>query len=79
MAALRTAGDLAWDTPAGRAATRAVGEIGATAALATAMAAVGLTTRLATFRTLGLRPLWVGAGAALLVGAAALGLAAAIH
>lgn len=47
----------------------------ATGALATALAAVGLQTRLATLVRLGWRPMALGAGAALGVGVTALGLA----
>jgi uncharacterized membrane protein YadS len=42
------------------------------------MASVGLTTRLGVFRGLGLRPLYLGALAATLVGALSLALAAAV-
>jgi uncharacterized integral membrane protein (TIGR00698 family) len=76
MAVLRTIGDAAWEGEAWRGATKAIGETAAGACLGTAMAAVGLTTSLTTFRGLGLRPLYVGASAALLVGALAMALAA---
>ncbi|HUP65315.1 MAG TPA: putative sulfate exporter family transporter [Thermoanaerobaculia bacterium] len=46
--------------------------------LATAMAAVGLSTNLAAFRKLGSRPLWLGALVALAVGALGLVLALAV-
>ena len=46
--------------------------------LGTAMASVGLTTRLSVFRGLGLRPLYLGAIAATLVGVVSLGLAALV-
>ena len=46
--------------------------------LATAMAAVGLSTNLAAFRKLGSRPLWLGALVALAVGALGLVLALAL-
>jgi uncharacterized membrane protein YadS len=42
------------------------------------MASVGLTTRLSVFRGLGLKPLYLGALAATLVGAVSLGLAALV-
>ncbi|MBK7760260.1 MAG: hypothetical protein IPI35_28400 [Deltaproteobacteria bacterium] len=44
--------------------------------MSTALAGVGLSTRLGTLSGLGLRPLAVGFGAALTVGLGALGLAA---
>jgi len=52
------------------------GETVATLALATALAAVGLTTRLAVLKGLGLRPFVVGLAAALVVSLASLALAA---
>ena len=58
--------------------TKGLGEQGATLALSTALAAVGLSTRLSTLRGLGLRPLAVGFGAALTVGLGALALASLV-
>jgi uncharacterized integral membrane protein (TIGR00698 family) len=58
--------------------TRAVGEKAAPWALGTAMACVGLTTRLSVFKGLGLRPLYLGALVATLVGVIALALAAVV-
>lgn len=86
MAILRSAGD-AGLAGGGRALglleaadwktlTKLLGDTVATLALSTALAAVGLTTRLSTLRGLGLRPLLLGLSAALAVGLASLGLAA---
>ncbi len=82
MALLRTIGDLGTSDggpafgllPPGtwKAAIDALGSTASNLALGTAMAAVGLTTRLASLRKLGLRPFWVGLGSALSVGAVAL-------
>jgi uncharacterized integral membrane protein (TIGR00698 family) len=58
--------------------TRLVGERVAGALLGTAMACVGLATRLSVFKGLGLRPLYLGALSATLVGAVSLGLAALV-
>lgn len=77
--ALRTAGDVAFGADATwRAATDLLGRDVATLLLATALAAVGLKTRLSVLATLGPRPLVVGLGAAATVALAALGLAAAV-
>ena len=54
---------------------KALGETGSTAALATAMAGVGLSTNLRAFRKMGWRPLYVGGFAAILVAVLALILA----
>lgn len=84
MTAVRTAGDYGWAASAGlddaewKALTKTLGESWATALLATAMASVGLSTDLRSFRELGLKPLWLGASAALLVGATGLLLAALV-
>jgi len=84
MAAVRTAGDYGYAATAGLDAaewsrlTKLLGESWATALLATAMASVGLSTNLRSFRALGLKPLWLGASAALLVGATGLLLAALV-
>lgn len=59
-----------------RRVTSLLGEDAAVMALATALASVGLTTRLSVFRGLGLRPLFVGLTAALLVSAASAGASA---
>lgn len=85
MSAFRTVGDmgladggLAWatfDAAGWRALTRGLGEQAATLALSTALAAVGLSTRLRALSGLGLRPLAVGFGAALTVGLGALAMA----
>jgi uncharacterized integral membrane protein (TIGR00698 family) len=88
MAILRSVGDAGlssgarafgvWDAGSWKGVTKTVGETWATAALATAMAAVGLSTNLRSFRTMGWKPLYVGALSAALVGGLALALAAAI-
>jgi uncharacterized integral membrane protein (TIGR00698 family) len=76
MALVRTAGDAALgDAAAWRTAVDRISGLGTAALLPAAMAGVGLTTDLRDLRGLGLRPLWLGAGTALLVGAAALGAA----
>lgn len=81
LALLRTAGDayLAGASPEALASwTRALKFLGGTAAsacLATAMAAVGLSTRLGDIVRQGWRPFGVGLGAALAVGALSLGMA----
>ena len=82
MAAVRSVGDamlarggLAWGTwdAAGWAAlAKRLGESWAGAALGTAMAGVGLSTRLSVLRKLGAKPLYVGALSAILVAALAL-------
>jgi uncharacterized integral membrane protein (TIGR00698 family) len=88
MAVLRTAGDgiLArtgfayglWDAPAWGRVAKMLGESWAGSALATAMAAVGLSTRFEVFRGLGAKPLYVGAVSATVVSALALLLAAVV-
>lgn len=83
LALLRTLGDLslesgglalgAFSRESFRHLTSLLGDEAAVLALGTALASVGLTTRLSVFRGLGLRPLFVGLTAALLVsGASAL-------
>ncbi|MBK9365112.1 MAG: putative sulfate exporter family transporter [Deltaproteobacteria bacterium] len=86
LSVVRTVGDwglsqggLAWGVTSAegwRGFTKLLGEQAATLALSTALAGVGLSTRLGTLSGLGLRPLAVGFGAALTVGLGALGLAA---
>lgn len=66
------------DGGAWHAMTKLMGETVATALLATAMASVGLSTDLRAFKTLGLGPLWLGAIAAVVVGATGLALAALV-
>ncbi|MFN2635330.1 MAG: YeiH family protein [Thermoanaerobaculia bacterium] len=88
MALLRSAGDaslasggMAWgllDAAAWARLVKTLGETWAGAALATAMAGVGLTTRFSVFRGLGAKPLYVGALSATVVGALALLLAAIV-
>jgi uncharacterized integral membrane protein (TIGR00698 family) len=87
MAVLRSIGDAGvrsgsafgvWDAAAWARVTKLIGESLAPWALGTAMASVGLTTRLSVFRGLGLRPLYLGAIAATLVGVVSLGLAALV-
>lgn len=68
----------AWDAGAWKSATKTLGETWAAAALATAMAGVGLSTDLKSFRTMGAKPLYVGALSAGLVGGLALALAAVV-
>ena len=81
LALVRTAGDaaLAGADPAALARweqiLKALGGTAATACLATAMAAGGLSTRLADLGRMGWRPFGVGLAAALVVGGASLGLA----
>lgn len=67
-----------WDAARWPALVRTVGETGATAALATAMAGVGLSTNLRAFGKMGWRPLYVGALSALLVAGLSLALAALV-
>jgi hypothetical protein len=67
-----------WNSESWREFTKTVGETISYGALGTAMAGVGLTTSLSTFRVLGLKPLYVGAMSATLVGGVALILAALI-
>lgn len=86
LSLLRTAGDLGlqgggmalgiFDPSSWTGLMSVLGEDVAVIALATALAGVGLTTRLSVFRGLGPRPFLVGLTAAMLVGVAALGLAA---
>lgn len=88
MAIARSAGDAglaaggralgAFDAAAWKSATKTVGETWAAAALAIAMAGVGLSTNLRAFRTMGVRPLYVGALSAALVGVLALAVAAVV-
>lgn len=84
MSLVRTAGDAGLASSAGldgaawKNVTRMLGETWATALLAAAMASVGLSTNLRSFRALGLKPLWLGASAALLVGGTGLVLAALV-
>lgn len=79
MTALRTFGDAQFATnESWESITKALGDTGATWLLAAAMASVGLSTNLRSFRALGLKPLWLGAIAAVLVGATGLVLAALV-
>ncbi|WP_373044907.1 YeiH family protein [Vulgatibacter sp.] len=86
LSLVRTLGDVglqggglalgAWDAASWKSMAKFIGEKSATVALGTALAAVGLTTRLSVFKKLGLKPFFVGLSAALIVGVAALALAA---
>ena len=67
-----------WNSETWKHVTKALGETIAYGALGAAMASVGLTTNLSTFKVLGLKPLYVGAMSATLVGVVALGLAALV-
>lgn len=88
LAVLRSIGDAGlagggsafgtWDAKSWTLLTKKIGEGFATYALGTAMAGVGLTTSLKVFKGLGLRPLYVGAAAAAVVGALGLALAALV-
>jgi uncharacterized integral membrane protein (TIGR00698 family) len=87
MAVLRSIGDAGargglafgiWDAAAWTGVTKLVGDKIAYYVLGTAMACVGLTTKLSVFRGLGLKPLWLGAIVSLLVAGLALGLAALV-
>ena len=79
MALVRTVGDSAFGGAADwKALTSLLGDGVSFYALGLAMAGVGLTTRLSVFKGLGLRPLYVGALAAVMVGGLALGLAALV-
>jgi uncharacterized integral membrane protein (TIGR00698 family) len=88
MAVARSAGDAGivrgghafgvWDAEEWMRLTRTLGETWATAALGTAMAAVGLTTNLRSLRVLGARPLYLGAISAAVVAGLALLLAALV-
>jgi uncharacterized integral membrane protein (TIGR00698 family) len=82
MAAVRSAGDAmlargglawgAWDAAGWAGLAKRLGESWAGAALGTAMAGVGLSTRFSVLRKLGAKPLYVGALSAVLVAALAL-------
>lgn len=88
MAAVRTIGDamlahgssawLFWDAAGWAALAKTLGEAVSSAALGTAMAAVGLSTRFSVLRGMGAKPLYVGALSATVVGALALVLAATV-
>jgi uncharacterized integral membrane protein (TIGR00698 family) len=67
-----------WDREAWQRVTKTVGEGWGSAALGTAMAGVGLSTNLKSFRAMGLKPLVVGGLSAGLVGALALILASIV-
>lgn len=67
-----------WDAAAWKSLTKGIGEGWAYYALGTAMAGVGLTTSLKVFKGMGMRPLYVGAASATLVGVLALVLAALV-
>jgi uncharacterized integral membrane protein (TIGR00698 family) len=67
-----------WDSAAWKSLVAWFGDKASYWALGTAMAAVGLTTDLRIFRTLGLRPVYLGALVTVLVAALSLGLAALI-
>lgn len=68
----------AWDALRWSGIVKALGETGSTAALATAMAGVGLSTDLRSFGKMGWRPLYVGGLSAVLVAVLALVLAAVV-
>jgi len=88
MAVVRSLGDAglaargvafgAFDAARWSSLVKAIGETGATAALATAMAGVGLSTNLRAFGKMGWRPLYVGGLAAVLVAGLSLALAALV-
>jgi uncharacterized integral membrane protein (TIGR00698 family) len=88
MAIVRSIGDASlgsgglawgtWDAAGWQGVTKTVGETWGSAALGTAMAAVGLSTNLRSFRAMGWKPLYVGALSAILVGALALTLASLV-
>jgi uncharacterized integral membrane protein (TIGR00698 family) len=88
MAVVRSLGDAgvaaggaafgAWDAEAWKNLTKTLGETWAGAALATAMAGVGLTTDLRALSALGARPLYLGALSAAFVAGLALLLAALV-
>ena len=67
-----------WNTAAWKALVTMIGEKWSYWALGTAMAAVGLTTDLRVFKTLGMRPVYLGAIVTLLVAALSLALSALI-
>lgn len=71
MAGVRGVGDRFWPGPAWHDAVSFFGGTAATVFLATALAGVGLDTRVAVLRQLGPRPFVLGFGAALAVGAMA--------
>jgi uncharacterized integral membrane protein (TIGR00698 family) len=76
-----TAGGLAWgvwDGAAWKQLANTLGETCGSAALGTAMAGVGLSTDLRAFRKMGMKPFYVGALSAVLVGALALALASVV-
>ncbi len=85
LATFRTVGELGladgglamgvWTGEAWKAGIRFTGDTAATLALATALASVGLSTRLSILKGLGVRPFLLGMGAALLVGGVAFGMA----
>lgn len=78
MVCVRTIGDTLWPKHPGFAQVhKALSDQVAPALLGAALASVGLTTRLASLRGLGLKPLFVGGSAALLVGAFGMALALA--
>lgn len=86
LAAVRTVGDLGlaqggralglFEVEGWKEVLRVLGDKGATLALATALAGVGLSTRLSVLRGLGPRPFFLGLAAALVVGLASLVLSA---
>jgi len=88
MAVVRSLGDASlasggrafggWDSDGWQRLTRTVGEGWGAAALGTAMAGVGLSTDLGSFRALGLKPLYIGALSAALVAGLALLLASVV-
>jgi len=88
MAVVRSVGDASlasggralgvWDGAAWQRATKMLGEEWGSAALGTAMAGVGLSTNLKSFRRMGVKPFYVGAISAALVGVLALLLASII-
>lgn len=87
MAIVRSIGDAglahglafgAFDAARWAALVKALGETGSTAALATAMAGVGLSTNLRAFGKMGWRPFYVGGLAAVLVAGLSLALAALV-
>ncbi len=67
-----------WDAAAWKALVTMIGEKWSYWALGTAMAAVGLTTDLRVFKTLGMRPVYLGAIVTVLVAALSLALSALI-
>lgn len=75
MVLLRTAGDAYWPGPKWVDTHKFLTETVAVFCLGAALASVGLTTNLRKLRSLGLKPLFVGGCAALLVGCLGMGLA----